>query len=52
MRIIDLSREIYHRTPSYPGQPPIIQADMARFRQEVGEPQARDITAGLRGMAA
>lgn len=34
------------------GQPPIIQADMARFRQEVGEPQARDITAGLRGMAA
>src|SRR5438270_2403317 len=24
MRIIDLSRELYHRTPSYPGQPPII----------------------------
>src|SRR5262249_10118045 len=24
MQIIDLSRELYHRTPSYPGQPPII----------------------------
>ena len=24
MRIIDLSRELYHRTPTYPGQPPII----------------------------
>src|SRR5262245_66368116 len=24
MRIIDLSRELYHRTPSFPGQPPII----------------------------
>lgn len=24
MKIIDLSREIYHRTPSYPGQPSII----------------------------
>src|ERR1043166_9357086 len=24
MRIIDLSRELYHRTPSYPGQPPVI----------------------------
>ena len=24
MRIIDLSRELYHRTPAYPGQPPII----------------------------
>ena len=24
MRIVDLSREIYHRTPTYPGQPPII----------------------------
>ena len=22
--IVDLSRELYHRTPSYPGQPPII----------------------------
>src|SRR5947208_10001744 len=24
MHIIDLSRELYHRTPTYPGQPPII----------------------------
>lgn len=24
MKIVDLSREIYHRAPSYPGQPPII----------------------------
>jgi kynurenine formamidase len=24
MQIIDLSRDLYHRTPSYPGQPPII----------------------------
>jgi kynurenine formamidase len=24
MKIIDLSRELYHRTPSYPGHPPII----------------------------
>src|SRR4026208_1715799 len=24
MRIVDLSRELYPRTPSYPGQPPII----------------------------
>ena len=24
MRIVDLCRELYHRTPSYPGQPPII----------------------------
>jgi len=24
MKIIDLSREIYHRSPTYPGQPPVI----------------------------
>ena len=24
MKIIDLSRELYHRTPCYPGQPPVI----------------------------
>ena len=24
MRIVDLSRELYHKTPAYPGQPPII----------------------------
>src|SRR5262249_57672977 len=26
MRIVDLSRELYHRTPTYPGQPPIMHA--------------------------
>ena len=25
--IVDLSREIYHRTPAYPGQPPILYAE-------------------------
>jgi kynurenine formamidase len=24
MKIVDLSRELYHRTPSYPGHPPIM----------------------------
>ena len=24
MKIVDLSRELYHRTPSYPGHPPTI----------------------------
>src|SRR3954466_16366476 len=24
MKIVDLSRELYHRTPTYPGHPPII----------------------------
>ena len=24
MKIVDLTRDLYHRTPSYPGQPPII----------------------------
>ena len=23
MKIVDLSRELYHRTPSYPGHPPV-----------------------------
>jgi kynurenine formamidase len=26
MKIVDLSRELYHRTPSYPGHPPIVHA--------------------------
>ena len=25
MKIVDLSRELYHKTPTYPGHPPIIQ---------------------------
>lgn len=32
------------------GQPLVIQADLTRFRQLVGDPQARDIAAGLRGL--
>src|SRR6266403_6324601 len=24
VKIVDLSRELYHRTPSYPGHPPIV----------------------------
>ena len=24
MKIVDLSRELYHKTPTYPGHPPII----------------------------
>ncbi len=30
MKIVDLSRELYHRTPSYPGQPPIITRRLER----------------------
>jgi len=32
------------------GQPPRIQADLTRFRTFVGEPNARDIAAGLMGL--
>ncbi|HEV7636147.1 MAG TPA: hypothetical protein VGO54_12005, partial [Bradyrhizobium sp.] len=24
VKIVDLSRELYHRTPSYPGHPPVM----------------------------
>lgn len=30
------------------GQPPLIQADMTRFRREIGEHRARDIATGIR----
>ena len=33
-------------------QPPLIQADMSRFRREVGDPRARDIATGLKDLAA
>jgi nucleoside-diphosphate-sugar epimerase len=33
------------------GQPRLIQADMARFRREIGPTQARDIATGVRGLA-
>ena len=32
------------------GQPPLIQANMMRFRSFVGDPQARDIATGLRDL--
>ena len=32
------------------GQPPLIQADLMRFRAYVGDPQARDIATGLRDL--
>ena len=32
------------------GQPPLIQADMGRFRREIGEPLARDFAAGIRDL--
>jgi nucleoside-diphosphate-sugar epimerase len=32
------------------GQPPLIQAGLARFRQEVGDPGARDVATGLRDL--
>jgi nucleoside-diphosphate-sugar epimerase len=34
------------------GQPPLIQADMSRFRREVGELQAREVAVGIRDMVA
>lgn len=34
------------------GQPPLIQADPARFRREIGELETRDIRAGLRELLA
>jgi len=33
-------------------QPPLIQADMSRFRHAVGDPSARDIRQGLRDLVA
>ena len=32
------------------GQPPLIQADLARFRREIGDPEARDIATGLKDL--
>ena len=33
MRIVDLSRDLYHRTPNYPGQPPIIHGVWKRHEE-------------------
>lgn len=32
------------------GQPPLIQADLSYFRRKIGEPEARDVATGLRGL--
>ena len=32
------------------GQPPLIQADMSRFRRQIGEPQARDFATGIKDL--
>ncbi len=37
MRIVDLSRELYHRTPSYPGQPPIIHGIWKTHEEALAE---------------
>lgn len=34
------------------GQPPLIQADMSRFRRDVGEPSVRDVSTGMRDLVA
>ncbi len=34
------------------GQPPLIQADMSRFRSQVGDPLARDFATGIKDMFA
>ena len=42
--------DLARANPETGGQPPLIQADLARFRHLVGEPQARSIAGGLRAM--
>jgi len=37
MRIVDLSRELYHRTPHYPGQPPIIHGTWKTHEEAFAE---------------
>src|SRR6059058_3467991 len=37
MRMIDLSRELYHRTPTYPGQPPIIHGTWKTYEESFVE---------------
>ena len=37
MRIVDLSRDLYHRTPSYPGQPPIIHGIWKTHEEAMAE---------------
>lgn len=42
--------ELALRNDETGGQPPIIAADLARFRDEMGDPGARDIASGLRDL--
>ncbi|WOH79554.1 cyclase family protein [Bradyrhizobium sp. BEA-2-5] len=37
MRIVDLSRELYHRTPSYPGHPPIMHGKWKNHEEALAE---------------
>jgi kynurenine formamidase len=37
MKIVDLSRELYHRTPSYPGHPPIIHGAWKNHEEALAE---------------
>ena len=45
MKIVDLSRELYHRTPSYPGQPPIIHGIWKTHEEAKAEAAAFTATA-------
>jgi nucleoside-diphosphate-sugar epimerase len=42
--------ELATRNDETGDQPPLIQADMAHFREAIGDPQARDIATGLKDM--
>jgi len=44
--------ELAHANSEVGGQPPLIQADLGRFRREIGDPQARDVPTGLRDLVA
>ncbi len=37
MKIVDLSRELYHRTPSYPGHPPVIHGMWKNHEEALAE---------------
>ena len=37
MKIVDLSRELYHRTPSYPGHPPVMHGVWKTHEESLAE---------------
>ena len=37
MKIVGLSRELYHRTPSYPGHPPVIHGVWKTHEESLAE---------------